>query len=278
VYPRHRTPFAGEPFADPPGGPRSVLLGLALLPLGIPLAWLLAGPVTGKAPVFTYAVPVSLALGAAGLCVGVVLAADWRFPTRVRGVLALTLLGYATAAFLYFLKPAWVEAVRRGFGGHDPARWQVFRPDDGAYSAKLPGEPRSDPNEVLAGWPLKAFRYSDRRNHADTYIVAHGPPPAAVVRAQDDQFFTAAGAGAAAAAGGTLLSEEPAKHGDHPARRFVIALADRATTRTVLVVRGGERVFVAAAEGAFLPPDAPDVKTFLNGFAPADPNPWRKRK
>lgn len=267
VYPARFT-RRHEDHPDAPHGPTSVLYGLALLPFAIPLLWLLAPTLTGKEAVFTHAVPLAIAVGTAGLCLGVVLAADWSFATRLKGIFALVFVAFATAAFLYFLEPTWVEELRRVAGGGTDHNWQLFRPDDGAYEAKLPGPPRPDPAEVVAGWSLRVFRYADRRRHSDTFILAHGPAPAAVADLSDDRFFDAAKQGAEAAANGTLVSEKAVTHQRHPGREFVFTLADRATTRTVRVVRVGKRAFVAAAEGAFLPPDAAEVRRLFDHFSP----------
>lgn len=267
VYPaEHAHRHHDQP--GPPRGPASALVGLALLPFAIPLLWFLGPTLTGKEPVFTPMVPAAVALAAAGLSLGAVLASDWRFGTRVKGVLAVVAVGYATAALLYFLEPGWVEGLRRNQAGPPPNLWKDFTPEGEKYTARLPGLPKPDPGEVLAGWPLRAYRYADRRRHADTFIVAQGPAPAAVRGQADDPFLTAAAAAAASAVSGTLVSEQPTQHRLQPARRCVIALPDKATTRTVLLVRVGETAYVAAVEGPFLPPDAREVEAFFRDFLP----------
>src|SRR5207244_8668732 len=59
-----------DPFADPPPGPSATVIGLALLPLGIPVLWLIAPQVVGREPLFSIALPLAIAAAAAGLAVG----------------------------------------------------------------------------------------------------------------------------------------------------------------------------------------------------------------
>ena len=54
---------------------------------------------------------------------------------------------------------------------------------------------------------------------------------------------------------------------DEPGREFIFKLADQATNRTVRVYRVGTQAVVAMAEGAFLPPDAKDVRRFFDSLS-----------
>jgi hypothetical protein len=75
-----------DPHTPVPGGlPFSVLVGFALMPFAIPLLWLLGPLVTGFEPALSPAVPVSLAIAAAALCLGVVYTIDWTAVTRIKG-------------------------------------------------------------------------------------------------------------------------------------------------------------------------------------------------
>jgi len=240
-----------------------LLYGLALTAFLVPLAWLLLKALGLKPPVFTLGLPLALALAAAGLGLGVALAKDWSFGFRVKAILMLLALAWGLAATFYFLKPEWVEAVRRDLGL--PAGvWQEFRPPAAPYTVQMPGRPRPDDDELIQGWTLETYRSADKNDASFSFTVAHGRPAADL---GDDAFFIAAKLGATAAANGTLLEEKPVVLQRQPGREYVFKLADQATNRFVRVYRLGTRVVVAMAEGPFLPHDAKEVKYFFNSLS-----------
>ena len=99
----------------------------------------------------------------------------------MRASLAVILVGYFVAGFLFFMKKEWAQAVRRHVGP-ESGRWIDFSPPtDKAYRVKLPGkESRTD--TPLAGWELETYRFAPGRNGSDAlsvaYEIAHGQPPA----------------------------------------------------------------------------------------------------
>ena len=275
IVPPTADPFAPGHDLPPPDGLTPTLLGLALLPFGIPMLWV-AGPLlTGKQPIFSFAAPVAVALGLCGLGVGVGLAHGWGHGTRVRAVIALALLGYFTGGFLYFLKKEWAEAVRRDLNP-GPVRWEDFRPQGSGCVVKLPGRAVKSDASPLPGWPLTAYRYQPpgKQNNewAVGYVVAHGPPPAG------DWAAAARDAVLKAADGADLTAEQSVKDtvvGDAKCegREFRLTLADGATNRVVRVFKHKTRpvVYYLAVEGAFLPADAEYVKRFFESFTTDPP-------
>ncbi|MFO0850576.1 MAG: hypothetical protein U0871_18755 [Gemmataceae bacterium] len=276
-------PPAADPFdpghdVPPATSLTPTLLGLALLPLGIPMLWV-AGPVlTGKQPIFSFAAPVAVALGLCGLGVGVGLAYGWGHATRVRAVLALALVGYFTGGFLYFIKKEWAEAVRRDLNP-GPARWEPFRPPGAGCRVELPGRAVKADISPLPGWPLTAYRCQPPGKKNDEwaigYQVAHGPTPAGLPA--DDWTTVAREAVLKAADGADLTAERAVKDtvvGDArcDGHEFRLTLADGATNRIVRVLRHKTRpvVYYLAVEGTFLPADAEYVRRFFESFA-ADP-------
>ena len=240
-----------------PGGPTPMLIGLAVLPWLIPLVWL-AGPLlAGREPLFTLAIPTALAVGLTALGVGVCFAAGWTHGTRVKGVLALFLLGCFAAGFLYFLKKEWLEAARRSFS-RAPAVWTDFRPPGQEYGVQMPAPVRQADTPV-PDWPLSAYSFVEPHVGApDVFVVAHGTPDPA----RPDAWFAAVKA-AAAARGDVLAEREIAAP---PGREFEIALGDGVTNRIVRAYQTGDRVYYLAAEGPFWRPDTPDVQKFLDSF------------
>jgi hypothetical protein len=273
VYPPKKRPvLADDDFdTEADAGGKSVLFGLALLPFVIPLLWILGPTLTGKEAIFTFALPMAIAVSSAALCLGVVLAADWSFATKVKSILAIVFVMHFLAALLYFMKAEWVEALRKRVGRNADQVWQPFAPPDGKYKAAVPTAMQKDEGELIAGCKLEAFRSADRADLA-TYFLAHGRQPADVTNEPDDEkFFAAVKAKAMEAANGTAAAEPEKKRlSGHPGREFVFVLPDRNTKRIVRVFRiGGAQglVFVAAVEGVFLTPDTADVKEFFNRLA-----------
>jgi hypothetical protein len=135
-------PKAPDPEHDPhlphvAGLPVSVLVGLALLPFGIPLLWWAAPTITGKEATLSLAVPISLAIAASTLCLGVVYTIDWTGITRIKGVLMLVCLAYMSAAGLYFLKKDMLDRVRGFF--EPKAIWTPVYSKDGKFRVRMPG-------------------------------------------------------------------------------------------------------------------------------------------
>lgn len=248
-------------------GPTSTLIGLALLPLGIPLLWLGARLVTGIDPVFTYFMPVAIGLGVAGACLGAVFTQEWSHAGRVRAILILVLLGYGSAAFLYCVQKEWLETVRKRFGNRIE-RWQKFEAEDKSFFVQVPGKAQPDPNtDPLPGWSLKTYRCMDPKlRNTDVYVIAYGTSPDTLVGAKDDAWFAAAKEAILQASGAADPSEKEVTQQGHSGREFALVMPDRITNRTVRVFRLGKRVYYLAVDGAALPPDAKDVRKFFDSF------------
>ncbi len=258
-------------FEDDTALPSGTLVGLALLPWAVPMLWLLLPMLTGKEPIFSFAAPTALAFGAFGLCLGVGFTAKWSHGTKVKVILAITVLTFVTGGLMFAVKKEWVEAVRRHFGRGELV-WQPFTPPDRAYDVKFPGKPRHV-ETPLKDWNLAAFQYADEAHKTlDVFVVAHGPPPAAAGDADADWFETAKKA-VVAASGGELRSERPLTNPGHPGREYVLSLGDGVTNRIVRVFRmrplnkRDAKAFYLAAEGPFLAPTAPDVQLFFSSFS-----------
>src|SRR5438105_9764316 len=147
-----------DPHLVPPGPlPASVLIGLALLPLGIPILWLVGPALFGAAPILSVAVPVALAVAAAVLCVSVIYTIDWTPATRVKGVLILVGLAYFAGVSLYFLKKETVDRVSKLWAG---TGWvEVNRGD---CSVKMPHPPRPAADQVVQSVPVKCSMASHK--------------------------------------------------------------------------------------------------------------------
>lgn len=280
--PRPAVPAVAPPVDDsaalgldePHHGPAPGLVGLVLLPLAIPLLWLVGPVLTGVEPIFSFAAPVALAAGLCGLGLGVAYAHGWTLATRVKAVVALVMVGYFTGGSLYFLKKEWAEAIRRHVGPGD-LKWHPFNPphEPKAYQVNLPGKVNeSEGDRLMPGWGLRAYR-SARDQGAQAaldvaYEVAHGTPPAEVAGPllESDEWFAKAREAVCRACEGELAREREVRHKDFPGREYVVALPDGATNRIVRVYRAGDRAFCLGVEGAFVPDDARYVEEFFNSF------------
>ncbi len=255
-------------------GPAPGLVGLVLLPLGIPLLWLVGPALTGIDPIFSFAAPVALAVGLCGLGLGVTLAHGWTLATRVKAVLALVLVGYFAGGFLYFLKKEWAEAIRRHVGPGD-LKWRPFKPphDPRAYRVNLPGKAKeAEGDRLMPGWGLRAYRFDPDPNARAAldvaYEVGHGTPPTDVAgpRLGSDEWFARAREAVCRGCEGQVAQEREVRHKAFPGREYVVVLPDGATNRIVRVYRAGDRAVCLCVEGAFVPGDARYVEKFFNSL------------
>ncbi|QJW97853.1 hypothetical protein [Frigoriglobus tundricola] len=253
-----------DPHLPPVAGlPVSVLVGLALLPFGIPLLWRVAPFLTGRDAQLSLAVPVALAAAAAALCLGVVYTIDWTASTRIKGVLMLVGLAYLTAAGLFYLKKDMMDRVR-ALGG-DPNEWNYVSLNDGKCGVLMPG--RAEPDRLfqpLAGL-VQMTEVRRARTATDDPEVPGYVYYVAVSRANpdpikpDNAWFARVGA-KLKNAGGKLLGDDggaEVKHQDVPGRQWEFEL-DGGQTRIVRVFVIKGRVYYLSAEGPRLTPDHED--------------------
>jgi hypothetical protein len=251
-----------------PPRPIGLLLALALVPFGLPFLWVLAPHLVGFDSFFSVLVAVAIAACTSGLGVGVVLTRDWSGPTRVRALLALSLLAFGTGGFLYFLKKNWIEVVRKQFV-RENYLWQVFQPQDQSFKVKMPGPP--EPTESpFADWTLDAVRVSERNQDGakDVYLVAFGAIPVNLRALDEKAWFAKVKQLVAPEDGRTLLDETQVELSHkYPGREYRLVLPDGGTNRVVRVFRVRNLVYLLQVEGAFLPMDHVDVqRNFFGTF------------
>jgi hypothetical protein len=254
--------------------PHGLLIAVALLPLGVPLLWLTASLLTGRAPVFSFVAPVAMALGAGGLCAGIATVHIWGFAARIRAMLAVVVLAYAVAGVMYFTKPTWVEVARKLFQGFGVFGGSTeYRPQDRSFSVRFPGKPVPEGDNPIKGWRLGEIAvFSDpRRTGEEVFTAAHGMPPAEnfpLVPLSDDLYFGKLREELLKATGGTMLKETPVPHGDATIREYQVQLPDGVSKRIVRVARTAlaPKWYYLSVEGPFLAPDTPEVRDFFRSF------------
>ena len=244
------------------GGP----IALALLPVGVPLLWLILSLTVGPSA-FSFMAPVAIALGTVGLGLGLAFIRRWSVPFRMRLLVALTALGYASAALFYFAQESWLERVRE-VAAVTGLTWREFRPEGAGFRVEVPGEPTETPCPV-ADWRLTARRFVDPKNTVDVYVVAYGEAPPNLGKWADkptkDAWFNAARDMLSVACEGKLLDERVVSIPDGDAREYEYELAG-GKHRVVRLVRSDKRVVYLAVEGQYLTAERADVQKYLRSF------------
>jgi uncharacterized protein YbaR (Trm112 family) len=257
----HRPPVAGLPV--------SVLIGLALLPFGIPLLWFITPLLTGKEAALSLAVPISLAISASALCLGVVYTIDWTAATRIKGVFMLVGLSYLGAAGLYFLKKDMMDAVR---GFFSPATdWAEVRSQEGNFRVRMPGTPKGGFNDQ----PLQDVTMADgwKAQHKSEffgvyhYLATSGKPAVPLAQA-DDAWFAKVREHLEANAG-KASNEQPKTYtgdrADFPGREWEFKLPDdKIRIVRVYVING--RVYYLSVEGPRLDAEDDHAEPFFRSF------------
>jgi hypothetical protein len=293
AVPTTQTDAEFDPLREPPGSlPASVLVGLALLPFLIPILWVIAPAVTGVEPVLSLGSALALAVSASVLCLAVIYTVDWRPRTRIRGVLLLVVLSYATGVTLYLLKKEWVDRVKRFFGVHPG--WSVFHVPTGGYQVKLPGPAEKvDKKDLPTDLANLACHQAAQRGLGGAggdgvFVVGSGEAKPANPGEQlgKDAWFDRVTADIVVRSGGRLVGQlKPITNQDEGrihGREMVIEIknANANTTRVVQVYflswkdgagRTKNRVYYAAAEGSGMSPDDPFAGTFFESFVITDP-------
>ena len=268
-----------DPHLPPVAGlPVTVLVGFALVPFGIPLLWFIGPMITGRDASLSLAVPVSLALAAAALCLGVVYTIDWSAATRIKGVVMLVGLAYFAAAGLYFIKKDAMEGVEEFFGKN--ASWNWVQSDEGNFSIKMPGNAwpansKADlqplPHvEMVEAWQASCQTGDFNRNFI-IYNIASSKPMPPPFKA-DDAWFAKIGAHLkkVAIAGQMFNETRILSPQGHSGRQWEFNVARRNTgvlVRIVQVFVIDGRVYYLSAEGPNLSPANEEfAKQFFGSF------------
>ena len=189
VFPRKPTIAVAESDLEPTAEPdRTIAIGAALLPLGLPLLWTVVVAFGRWEPLFTTGVPIGLGVGSTLLALGAAFTRDWSASGRLKVVLAIVLLAYGIGAGLFFLKKEWAEAVRKRLG-KDEFGWTVYNP--GPFHVKFPGPWRIDPEPLLPDFKLYSVRHFDPKTAGDRFRVSHGQDPENIANLADEKWFDA---------------------------------------------------------------------------------------
>ena len=271
-----------DPHTPSVGGlPASVLVGFALMPFGIPLLWFVGPLLTGKEASLSIAVPVSLAVAAAALCLGVVYTIDWTAATRIKGVLMLVGLAYLTAAGLYFLKKDLMDRIQGFFRQSNEWGWVHAR--DGRWRVKMPRPAWPDEQRPLtvlgpeseARWARYVPESQPEQNYEYWFIVGAPDPDAREISSggfglvREQTWFACVGE-QLKGKGGELVTVEPITYPpslEANGRQWTFKIENGKTFRIVRVFAIKGRVYYLSAEGPGLTPDDEELaKPFFNSF------------
>jgi hypothetical protein len=244
------------------GGP----IALALVPVGVPLLWLILSLTVGPSE-FSFMAPVAIAVGTVGLGLGLASLRRCSVAVRMRLLVALTVLGYGAAALFYFATPNWLERVREVTAVLG-LTWRQFRPEDQSFQVAVPGEPNETASPV-AEWKLTARQFVDEKKAVDVYVVAYGDAPPlgkwSSDKASKEAWFNKARDVLATACAGTLLDERVVSVANCDARQYEYELAG-GKHRVVRLVRTDRRVVYLGVEGQYVRADHADVQKYLGSF------------
>jgi hypothetical protein len=247
--------------------PFSVIVGLALLPLTIPLLWLIGPFAVGTAPHLTLATPVSLAVAAAALCLAVAFTVDWTPVTRIKGVLMLVGLAYFAGLSLYFLKKDTAEWAQQALGASD---WRAFHAPNNEYTVQLPGRVTPEKAGPATGFAVTYHRAAVKGlGRQALFLVGSGADTDA--KADDQKWFD----GVAASLRERFVVEPMAPEDELPdpvglPRRDWAVTPSNGDSMILRVYRDRVkgRLFVLAAQGPNVDADDEDTVRFFESFAP----------
>ena len=186
-------------------------------------------------------------------------------------MVALLLIAYLTAGFLFLVKKEWLQDLRRVFNRGDIG-WRDFRVPESAdhvgYIVKFPGRPITETDSPIPDWKWKAHQYAEsKKPGVDVYLSAVGPIPVEIAKAwsADAIWFEAVGkAVRAAAADFTGEAERAVSVLGVNGREYSFTGDGR--NRVVRVYRVGRQAVYLSVEGPHLTPDAVDVQFFLESL------------
>ncbi|MCS7022989.1 MAG: hypothetical protein NZU63_14310 [Gemmataceae bacterium] len=256
------------------GLPATVIIGLALLPFGIPLFWLIGPVLTGTSPPVSLVTAVALAVSASILCLSIIYTIDWTAETRLKGVVILIVLAYFGGMTLYFTDKATLERLYRL--GKD-VEWREFQPDRGpVYRVKVPAFARPEPTPAQP-LPLAELHCYHLRVPQDLfgwhmYVMGAGEPKQHPELPGSDGWFDAAQK-TILSDGGQLRQHFVVPNGFLKGRQWEIELPENGKMRVIRIYVGRGKVYYLSVEGDQINAHHQDVERFFRSFFIPQANP-----
>ena len=257
-----RRPAANDDGATTEGG--GLLIALAMLPIGLPLLWLILTLVAAPSA-FSFAAPVAIAFGAGCLGFGLAFVARWSIAVRASAILFVAALATAFALACYFTPKPWLEVLRQFAAFNGGLAWKEYVPDDRSFKVRVPNG-RANDDELLPDWKGTAKKFVHRRKPVDAFIVAQSETPAALRRKSDEDWFEAVLEQLQKTHPGEVNDVREIGSGEGTVREFSIARDASNLACAVRILRTKTRTYVLLVEGPFLVQDRPDVDQFFRSF------------
>lgn len=248
------------------GLPATVIIGLALLPYGVPIFWLLGPILTGIVPPVSIATPIALAVATSILCLSVIYTVDWSAETRLKGVFILILLSYFGGLTLFFTEKATLERIYR-LG--KKTEWQEFEPNKGpVYRLKVPAAPEEIPDQPLKLAEMHCYQARVPQDLLgwQFYVMGAGTPKPHPEIPGTPGWFEATRKTLLEDGQKILKRQFPANNGFLKGWEWEIELVDTGQMRVVLVYVGQGKVYYLAVEGERISVEHPDVQRFFRSF------------
>ena len=264
VFPPKKTVVAEiDPEHAPPETDRTLVFAAALLPLGVPLAWVAVIALGKWEPLFSTGVPIGLGIGATLLALGAAFTRDWSNGTRIKAALAIVLLAYGVGAGLFFLKKEWAEAVRNLFG-KDEFGWHVHNAR--SFQIKFPGRWKPEPDPLFPDWDLYSVRHFDPKLGGEFYRATYGGEPKELTKLSDDEWFGKVEQKLTTQDTGEIEKRSDLVLQGFHGREYSFTRPDGATNLTVRIFRVSESIIALSVDGALLTSKSRDVKTFFQSL------------
>jgi|YNPMSStandDraft_1061717.scaffolds.fasta_scaffold00613_14 hypothetical protein len=248
------------------GLPATVIIGLALLPYGVPIFWLIGPMLTGTMPPVSIATPLALAVSVSILCVSIIYTVDWSAETRLKGVWVLIVLAYFGGLMLFFTEKATLERLYRL--GKEVEEWREFQPDKGPpYRLKVPAPPQEMAQQPLQLAELTCYQARVPKELFDwhIYVMGAGEPKPHPELPGTKKWFEAAGN--ALLEGNKILKRHwQADNGFLKGYLWEFLLGPEGRTQIVLIYVGRGKVYYLAVEGQQIDAHHPDVQRFFRSF------------
>jgi hypothetical protein len=266
VYPAKKTTKPEEKFDSGHGATdlgKAAIIGLALIPLMMPLIWIGAIVLLGRDPLFTPMVPLSIGLGATAIGIGAVLTEIWKTRTKLWTVLSIVFFTYLVGLTLFYMKKEWVEAVRNKLGA-DEFDWSTYEP--GPFRVKLPGKKKQDDNPTVPEWKLYSVIHTNEKATGYNFRVSHGSEPEEYSKLDDKTWLEKAGETLANEERGKPVKATDIKVQGYSGREWVFSKAENASNLTIRLVRVKSAMIMLSVDGPFLTNEAKEVQIFFKSL------------
>lgn len=141
--------------------------------------------------------------------------------------------------------------------------WREFKPPDGGFAVKMPGQPKLEQQRV-EGTNTATNIYGIQQGSRNFVVSYHEYPADIIKRTSADKLLTGVERNTAEAVKGTVRADRNMVIGGHQAREAVIDSGTQ--TMKARYVLAGNRLYQVIFTGEKGSENGRDVATFLNSF------------